>query len=174
MTFSDLQISIAGPAERGVLENLFQLYIHDFSQFWAGEARGELQNDGRFEAYPGLDAYWRDAGHYPVLVRKSGHLVGFALVRALTAPVLRGAHEMAEFFVVRKHRRTGIGAAAAARIYGDYPGAWETYVARRNTGALAFWRGVIGDHPRIGDVETLDLHPPDRDGTLFRFEVDAA
>ncbi len=171
MTSPDLQISVASPAERAILENLFQLYIHDFSQFWAGEPRGELQSDGRFEPYPYLDAYWQDAGHVPLLLRKSGNLVGFALVRVMNAQDQPAIYEMSEFFVVRKHRRGGIGSAAARSIYSRFPGPWETFVMRKNSAALRFWRVVIGAHPQIRAVETVELRPPDRDSTLFRFTV---
>ena len=43
-----LQIVRAGPKDGVLLQNLFQLYTHDFSEFWAGSARGGLGADGRF------------------------------------------------------------------------------------------------------------------------------
>ena len=38
----------AGREARETIANLFQLYVHDFSEQWAGTDRGELQEDGRF------------------------------------------------------------------------------------------------------------------------------
>jgi len=40
------------PEGRPVLEAMFQLYIHDFSEYWAGEDRGELPETGQFAPYP--------------------------------------------------------------------------------------------------------------------------
>ena len=40
-----------------IIQNLAQLYTHDFSEFWAGTSRGDLGPEGKFAAYP-LDEYW--------------------------------------------------------------------------------------------------------------------
>jgi predicted acetyltransferase len=72
---------------------------------------------------------------------------------------------------VRKHRRGGIGTAAARQIFSLYPGRWEVAVARRNLGALPFWRQAINGHPRAVDVEELDLTTEAWNGPLFRFQI---
>jgi predicted acetyltransferase len=51
---------------------------------------------------------------------------------------------MAEFFVVRRHRRRGIGTRAAAELFDLRPGAWEVRERAENAAARAFWRKVIG------------------------------
>lgn len=167
---AEVEVQAAAPDQRAALTNLMQLYVHDFSEFWAGRPDGELGEDGRFADYP-LDAYWRDPGRVPLTLRVDGRLAGFALLD-------RGSHtggavdrNMAEFFVVRKHRRAGIGAQAARLIFTRHPGVWEVAVARRNLPALAFWRRVIGAHPLARDVEELDLATTAWNGPLFRFEI---
>ena len=62
---------------------------------------------------------------------------GFALVRSGTP------HDMAEFFVLRKYRRGGIGRAAARAVFARFPGAWQTRQQWENTGAIDFWRTAI-------------------------------
>lgn len=171
---AEIDIAAAQPAERAALENLFQLYVHDFSEFWAGRPEGELGDDGRFEPYPHMDAYWRDADRVPLLLRVDGRLAGFALINAVShgdGPVDRN---MAEFFVVRKHRRGGVGTAAARAIFSLYPGQWETAVARANTAALAFWRKAVSGHPGASDIDELDLSGPAWDGPVIRFRVAAS
>jgi predicted acetyltransferase len=166
----EVDVSLARPEERETLANLAQLYIHDFSEFWAGTAEGELRDDGRFEPYP-LDAYWREAGRIPLLFRLGGRPIGFALLNGVghaDGPIDRN---MAEFFIVRKHRRGGIGTAAARQIFSLYPGRWEVAVARRNLGALPFWRQAISGHPNATDTEELDLATESWNGPLFRFRV---
>lgn len=157
--------------ERQVLANLIQLYVHGFSEYKSGTPRGELQDDGRFPDYP-LDAYWRKDNQYPLLFRLNGRLVGFALVNADAhgdAPVERN---MAEFFVVRKHRRSGVGAVAARHVFSLYPGLWEAAVARRNTGAVAFWRIAINGHPQVCDLKEADFAGEKWEGPVFRFRID--
>jgi len=166
-----IDVAVARPDERAAIENLFQLYVHDFSEFWAGRPDGELGDDGRFEPYPYLDAYWRDADRVPLLLRLDGRLVGFALLNAVGhggGPVDRN---MAEFFVVRKHRRGGVGTAAARAVFSRYPGQWEAAVARANTAAVAFWRHAVSGCPEVTDIEELDVNSPAWNGPVIRFRI---
>jgi predicted acetyltransferase len=164
----DFELVTASRADEPALQNLMQLYIHDFSERWAGEARGELGDDGRFGDYP-LDGYWRDAGWRPYLIRTATALAGFALVNDAPHSELATDHSMAEFFVVRKHRRRGLGALAAQRLFGALRGVWEVAVARKNTGALAFWRRTIGDFAGASEISEHDLTGPDWNGPVIRF-----
>jgi predicted acetyltransferase len=169
---SNIRISVASQEERGVLANLFQLYTHDFSEVWAGLPRGELEDDGRFAPYPLLDSYWWEKGRVPLLVRKDGKLAGFALLNGVGQSGLPVAHNMAEFFVVRKHRRSGVGSAALNAIFDRYKGVWEVAVVRANTNAFAFWERAIARHPRLRDLELLDLRTEKWNGPVFRFRID--
>jgi len=160
----------AGPERRATLEALFQLYIHDFSDFWAGTDRGELGEDGRFPDYPYLDSYWADARREPFLIRVEGHLGGFVLINAHSHAGLPVDFAVAEFFVVRKHRRGGVGRAAARAAIAGRPGQWELAVARKNVNALAFWRGVAGELAE-GGVDELDIEDDRWNGFILRFHV---
>jgi predicted acetyltransferase len=167
---SEVEVRVAQPEERGALANLTQLYIHDFSELWAGTLDGEVRDDGRFADYP-LDAYWREPGRIPLLFRQNDRLIGFALLNAVGHGDWPAPRNMAEFFIVRKHRRGGAGTAAARQVFALFPGAWEVAVARKNVGALAFWRQAIGGHPQVRDVEELDLTTAAWNGPIFRFDV---
>jgi predicted acetyltransferase len=167
---SDIKIELAQRHEQAALANLMQLYIHDFSEFWAGTPRGELQADGRFWNYP-LEPYWDEVGGVPLFIRRSGHLVGFALLNIVTHSGRPADRNMAEFFVVRKHRRSGIGRAVAQEIFSRYPGLWEVAVVRRNVNALSFWRGAIASHPAAREIEEFDLSSDAWNGPVIRFRT---
>lgn len=153
----DVDVTVAQPHERAVLDNLLQLYIHDFSEHLAADRpEGDLGNDGRFPAYP-LDAYWRERTHVPLLVRLNGSLVGLALLNNSSHTGRAVERNMAEFFIVRRHRRGGVGTAAAQAIFSRYPGQWEAAVARRNVAALPFWRNAVTRHPLAEDIEVCDV-----------------
>jgi predicted acetyltransferase len=169
----DLEITVARADERDVIANLFQFYIHDFSELWAGTPIGELQDDGRFEAYEPLDLYWREADRIPLLFRIAGRPIGFALLNGVSHSGLPVDRNMAEFFIVRKHRRGGAGTQAARGVFSRYPGLWEAAVARKNLGALAFWRRAIGEHPDIEGVDESDHQSPAWDGPIIRFRIRA-
>ena len=156
--------------DRYGLEAMFQLYVHDFSEHWAGTDRGELGEDGRFEAYPGLDRYWIEPERSAWFIRVDGHLAGFALLSASSHSGEPADHDMAEFFVVRKHRRGGIGFAAASQLISARQGRWEIAVTRTNVGALAFWRRVAAEMAS-GEVDELWLDDARWNGAILRFVV---
>ncbi|HEY3694883.1 MAG TPA: acetyltransferase, partial [Phenylobacterium sp.] len=52
--------------KRQTVENLFQLYVHDFADFWVTR-QIELGEDGRFPPYPPLAAYWSEPDAEPWL-----------------------------------------------------------------------------------------------------------
>jgi predicted acetyltransferase len=81
---------------------------------------------------------------------------------------------MGEFFVVRKHRRAGVGQRAASVIFSRWPGIWEVAVARSNVQALPFWRRTIFTHPRVRAIEEIDRNDGVWNGPIFRFSVGAS
>ena len=151
---------------------MIQLYTHDFSEHWFDQARGELNEDGRFDGYD-LAPYWLRPRHVPLLIRSDGRLVGFSLVNDRSRTGRPMDWHMGEFFIVRKHRRGGTGLAAAQAVFDRHPGQWETAIARRNMGALAFWRAAAARHPRVSDLEEIDLATAAWNGPVLRFRVDA-
>lgn len=168
---ANVELEPAGPERRGMLDALFQLYTHDFSDFWAGTDRGELGEDGRFPDYPYLDAYWTEPSREPFLVRVDGHVGGFVLINGHSHSGRPLDFSVAEFFVVRKHRRGGVGHAAARAAIASRPGQWELAVARKNVAAQAFWRGVAAELGAPGTVEESDLDDERWNGLIIRFMV---
>lgn len=155
---------------RPVIEALFQFYVHDFTEYWAGQPRGELQEDGRFPDYPGLDRYWIEPERSAWLIRVDGHLAGFALLSASSHSGAPADHDMAEFFVARKHRRGGVGFAAASQLIAPRKGLWEIAVTRANVGAQAFWRRVAVEMA-TGEVDEQWMQDDRWNGQILRFDV---
>ena len=118
-----------------VLSNLFELYVHDFSE----HVPCQLKANGRFDL--SIDErWWTDAEHFPFLVRHGSELCGFVLARRgsrVSADV--DAMDVAEFFIVRGARRKGAGMAAAHALFTRFPGRWEMRVRRTNGAAMSFW-----------------------------------
>ncbi|MBW2281398.1 MAG: GNAT family N-acetyltransferase [Deltaproteobacteria bacterium] len=136
----EVQLVPATIEHQAVLENLLELYLHDFSEF-IDLSVGE---DGRF-GYEYLEEYWKPGnGRRAFLIRSDGRLAGFALLQ-------RGSEvspdpevlDVAEFFVLRGFRRAGIGLAAAHLLFRAYEGRWEVRVLESNAGAQRFWPRVV-------------------------------
>jgi predicted acetyltransferase len=166
----NIDVVSATASQRTTLENLFQLYIHDFSEHWAGRTDGELGEDGRFAPYP-LDDYWREASHIPLLIRDRDALIGFALLNSASHTGQPVDRNVAEFFIARKYRRSGAGTQAAHALFESYPGQWEAAVARRNVSALAFWRKAIKDCAHSTNIEEHDVTNPHWNGPVMRFQI---
>jgi predicted acetyltransferase len=166
-----LAIDPATAAEQPVIENLVQLYIHDFSELFVGTARGDLSDDGRYKVDIPLADWWQRPDHVPLLIRYRGRLAGFALLNTSPHGGEPVDFNMAEFFIVRKYRRLGIGTAAAHAIFAFYPGRWEAAVMRGNASAREFWAACIAGHAQTITMIADDLADTRWDGTLFRFEV---
>ncbi len=144
-----------------VLGNLFELYVHDFSEYLPID----LQPSGRFDVPIG-DQWWARDDHFPFFIRANGKLGGFALARrGSRAGGASDVMDVAEFFVVRSARRHGFGTAAAVALFDMFPGPWEIRIRRANPGALRFWSRVaaswlgraVASHPFSVDGVDWDL-----------------
>jgi predicted acetyltransferase len=124
--------------QAAVLQNLFELYAHDFSE----HVPLDLKATGRFDVSVG-ERWWTD-GHYPFFIRCDEKLCGFALVRRgskFTGEM--GVMDVAEFFVVRGARGRKVGATVAHALFTAFPGGWEIRVRQSNAAALRFWSRAV-------------------------------
>ena len=168
---AEVTLEQIGAARAETLDNLFQLYVHDFSVLWFDRTDiGELQENGRFPSYIGAEKFWTEPRNSAWLIRADGKLAGFALLGIESHSGLAADHDMAEFFVARKYRRDGVGYRAACRLIGERPGRWEIAVTRRNVGAQHFWRKVAADLSS-GPVEDHDLNDAKWNGLILRLTI---
>jgi predicted acetyltransferase len=159
----------AVPAQAPIIQNLVQLYTHDFSEFWGGTARGDLNAQGLFDAYP-LDEYWSRVNWSAMLIWCDHALAGFSLVNDQTHSGLPANRNMAEFFILRKHRGRGGSRIAAEAIFSLHPGLWEVAVTRKNARAQQFWRKTIRQSAKTSNLQELDLQNEQWNGPVLRFE----
>jgi predicted acetyltransferase len=137
-----VKLEAATEADAGVLSNLLELYTHDLSALFAVE----LGADGRF-GYASLARYWSEPERrFPFLVKCDGRTVGFVLATR-GSPITDDPNvfDVAEFFVLRRYRRAGVGRRAALLLWQRLPGRWMVRVAEANRGALSFWSRTIGE-----------------------------
>jgi predicted acetyltransferase len=125
--------------EKLALANLVQLYHYDLSEFNGAD----VDEQGCFNNEQ-LDLVWGAAGHYPFLMRVDMHLAGIALVsqQSRIHGIFDG-HTIADFFVLRRYRRQGVGRTAAMQLFDHFPGRWEVSSSAQNVPGHIFWRGVV-------------------------------
>jgi len=136
----NVRVEPAQPEEQARIGALFELYVYDLS-----DAFGiDVGEDGRF-VVPALDAYFRDPRCHAFLIRVDEKLAGFALVQRRSR--LSGDEavcDVAEFFVMRKYRRRGVGERVAGVLFDRFRGTWEVRQRKENQAATVFWRRAIG------------------------------
>ena len=134
----DLRIELVAESEKELLRNLMQAYGHDLSEF-TGEVPDEY---GSFGVGSYFDVYWIEEERHPFKILKRGRPAGFALVRQLED----GSYSMAEFFILRSHRKTGLGRKAATKLFDFFAGTWHVAQDESNEPAQKFWRSVINEY----------------------------
>jgi predicted acetyltransferase len=141
----DIVLVEASPSAESLLERLMQLYVYDFSELMPLEV-DEL---GRFAAATPLATCWQEPWRHAYLMRTAtadgdGHIAGFTILDERSR--LTGdpdVADVAEFFVLRRYRRQGVGLAAAAAAFALFPRRWEVRQTVANMGATAFWRRAV-------------------------------
>ena len=160
-----IEVIPAASDQELIVANLLELYVHDFSEF----LDIELGEDGRF-GYADLPRYWREIDLHPFLVRIDGRWGGFALVRKGSEfSGNAGVWDMVEFFVVRRHRRMGIGTRIAGEIWRRFPGRWEIRAMQANDSARQFWKRAIEEFTGR-EVHSSRVEKNGAFWTLFSFE----
>jgi predicted acetyltransferase len=147
----ETRVVAAERSDQEALRNLFQLYAYDFSEILPLD----VDEGGRFKEER-LDAYWTDSWRFPFLLRAGDHVAGFALIHGKSK--LSGADDvwdMAEFLVLRRYRRAGVGTTAAHRVFATHPGKWEVRQRNANPAATAFWRRAISTYTKGCFTEEL-------------------
>ena len=167
MSPSNLSISKIGPESEVVLRNLFEHYLHDMAEWFEidTKADGSYSYDTSSIWENGYDAYLAQVGD---------SIAGFALVGSAVEWLGDiGAHDVHEFFVIRRFRRRGFGQRMAALLWKERPGGWLVRVLESNAPAVLFWQTVISSHSR-GSYEVERRIVEGRPWRFFRFVSSAA
>jgi len=155
----------ATPVHQPLLSNLLQLYIHDFSEL----IPLELEPNGRF-AYPDLPLYWSETSRFPFLATVDGAWAGLVFIRHVESPEEEQSYwDMAEFFVLRRYRRRGVGTRLAHLAFKRFPGPWQVRVMESNAAATQFWRRAIEGFTGVSQSPTRSTIEGAQ-WWIFRFE----
>lgn len=128
----------ATAADFDAVQQLLELYQYELSDIWLQD----LDAQARY----GYDlARHRLAQRFFAhVVLQNGQFAGCALVAPALVTRTQGCW-MEQFFVLKRHRRSGVGRALARHVFAAHPGPWEVGQMSANLAAQAFWRRVIGE-----------------------------
>ena len=127
--------------EKEILKNLLEKYDYEFSQYDLRDV-----NCLGLYGYDYLDCYWTDEKRFPFFIKADGKLAGFAMINDYAELCEDADYIMAEFFVLYKYRRMGLGKTAAFELFRKFPGKWELKRHLKNLISVAFWDNVVKEY----------------------------
>jgi predicted acetyltransferase len=135
-----IRLERATPEMAPLLSNLLELYIHDMSEIFPIE----VGQEGRF-GYERLPLYWSEPEkRHAFLIKSDDVVAGFAFAtRGSPASDDPMVLDVAEFFVLRGHRRSKVGREAAFALWDALPGQWTVRVSEANRAGLPFWSETV-------------------------------
>jgi predicted acetyltransferase len=134
----EVNIELFSSSEKQLLQNLNQAYRHDMSEFNGDDP----DENGMFNIGTYFHEYWIEPQRHPFKILNKNILAGFALVREFS----EGQYSIAEFFILRKHRRNGIGRKAAFKIFDKFDCIWHVAQDEFNTSSQEFWKDTINEY----------------------------
>lgn len=158
----NIELKKVNVEEKEVLRNLLEKYDYEFSQ-WDNRDVNKLGLYG----YGYLDCYWTEENRWAYFIVVDGVLAGFVMVNDYPEVDEDTDYSLAEFFVMYKYRRCGIGKYAAMKIFDMFHGKWQIKRHPKNIGSVLFWNNVVSEYTK-GNYRLIESYPNSEydDGTL--------
>ena len=159
---TDIKLYRADKTEKSIIRKMIELYLYDFSEY----NLADINEHGEY-GYDRLDDYWTDNSRYPYIINYKGKKCGFAFVREIFEKD-EMINNIAEYFIMRKYRKKGIGRYIAFKIFSMNKGKWQINVLDCNKPAIIFWENIIKEHSKndYRIIKNIDW-----DGPVFEFKV---
>ena len=135
----NIEIIKATLDQKPILANLLELRAYDLTE----HINFDIGDDG-FYGYKNLPLYWKDSNRHPYLIYCDKKIAGLVLVQQ-GSPISddTSVWDIAEFFIMRKYKRQGLGSAVATQIWEQFKGTWQVRVFMGNKIAYQFWLQAI-------------------------------
>lgn len=164
----NFELTPAAEDQKEVLRILLEKYLYEFSQY----DLCEVNPLGLF-GYSHLDHYWTEKGRWAFFLKADGKLAGFAMVNHHPEAAVTD-YNMAEFFVMYKYRRRGLGKWAAEQLFRRFQGSWQLKLHPKNLPSVGFWSAVVGGY--TGGNYRLEsrpdvVYPDGTPGDVFFFDT---
>lgn len=148
--------------EKEILRNLLEKYDYEFSKY----DQRDVNSLGLY-GYEYLDHYWTEENRWAFFILVEGKLAGFVMINDYPDVISDTDYSMAEFFVMYKYRRGGVGRFAALEALNRFRGKWQVKRHPTNQDSVRFWNTIIDEYTK-GNYELVENHPEAEydDGTL--------
>jgi len=148
--------------EKVILMNLLEKYNYEFSQY----ENTDVNVFGLY-GYDYIDYYWITKNKYPYFIKVNNILAGFALVSDYPDVSIETDFTMAEFTVLLKYRRMGIGKCVVNKLFETHKGKWQIKFHPKNVPSEKFWTKIVNEYTK-GNYKTIENNKEViyRDGTF--------
>ena len=164
-----IELVAVDSSEKEILRNLLEKYDYEFSQY----DNRDVNQLGLY-GYDYLDYYWTGKDRWAFFIHVNKKLAGFVMVNSYPEVDEDTDYTLAEFFVMHKYRRCGVGKYVAFRVFDMFQGKWQLKRHPKNIGSVYFWNKIIHEYTG-GNYRFIQAHPQAKydDGTfgdVFIFE----
>lgn len=158
----DIKIVPVRIEDKEILSNLIEKYNYEFSQYDNREV-----NKLDLYGYKYLDYYWTEDKRWAFFIMVDDNLAGFVMVNNYPEMDMETDYSIAEFFVMYKYRRLGVGKYAAFAVFDKFKGRWQLKRHPKNVGSVHFWDKAVSEYTN-GDYKLFCSCPNTEyaDGTL--------
>lgn len=139
----NIELKQVSTDEKEILKNLLEKYNYEFSQ-WDKRDVNKLGLYG----YSYLDCYWTEKNRWAYFIVVDNQLAGFAMVNNYQEAPEPCDYSLAEFFVMVKYRRKGVGKIAAYKLFDLHHGRWQLKRHPHNIPSVHFWNNVVSGYSK--------------------------
>ena len=146
-----VELKKAEEADKKMLTNLHQLYLHDLSAYIRSL---NVNREGVFET-DDIDTFYQVDALIPLVIEYEGKTAGFILLN--TPPYAKGDYYINDFFILRKYRGLGIGKLTVKVLFETYKGKYSMMELGTNLPAISFWKKVLTENGiKYEEQEVMD------------------
>ena len=146
--------------EKEILRNLMEKYDYEFSQYEDMDV-----NKMGLYGYKYIDHYWTEENRYAYFIKVDGKLAGFVLINNHVDTGIETNYSIAEFFVMYKYKKLGVGTYSINTILNKFKGKWQITYAQKNKPAVNFWNKIINNYTK-GNFQKIENYKKYDDGNI--------
>lgn len=133
---------------KNLLWNLLQKYLYELSDVYGDD----IEDDGNY-SYDYFENYFNlEENREALIFRYDDKIIGFCMINDHSFNENSINYSMAEFSIVPKYRKNGLGKRAISKVLSQRKGKWQIKYSLDNPTAQKFWENVLSDYQK---TETL-------------------
>lgn len=158
----NIEIKKVESKDKSVLQNLFQLYMHDITK----DLPMDVTSHGLFE-YNEIDEYFTQEGHYAYFIYVDENIAGFVMIdnSFMVLDAKEDCYDLSEMLILNAYKGKGIGKKVAFEIFDMHRGDWEVKPIPRSESADLFWERVISKY--TNENYKVEFPKPKRKAFIF-------